>query len=73
MTKRNVHELTGLGPDTLATYLAALGIARPLPEEKGAHARGFWRDQHSSSSPGPKGPLRLGGGCHSGLGVPDAE
>ena len=42
----HVHELTGLKPDALATYLAALGIIRLLAEQKDACARGFWRDEH---------------------------
>ncbi len=42
----HVHELTGLKPDALATYLAALGVIRLLAEQKDAHARGFWRDEH---------------------------
>ena len=46
MTKLHVHELTGLRPDALATYLAALGIIRLLAEQKDASARGFWRDEH---------------------------
>jgi CRISPR-associated protein Csx17 len=46
MTKLHVHELTGLKPDALATYLAGLGLFRLLAEQKDAHARGFWRDEH---------------------------
>lgn len=46
MTKLHVHELTGLKPDALATYLAALGILRLLAEQKDANVRGFWRDEH---------------------------
>ena len=46
MTRIHVHELTGLNPDALATYLAALGIFRLLAEQKDACARGFWRDEH---------------------------
>ncbi len=46
MTKPHVHELTGLKPDTLATYLGALGVLRLLAEQKDASARGFWRDEH---------------------------
>ena len=46
MTKIQVHELTGLNPDALATYLAALGIFRLLAEQKDARVRGFWRDEH---------------------------
>jgi len=46
LTKLHVHEMTGLRPDVLATYLAALGIFRLLAEQKDASARGFWRDEH---------------------------
>jgi CRISPR-associated protein Csx17 len=46
MTRIQVHELTGLNPDALATYLAALGIFRLLAEQKDACVRGFWRDEH---------------------------
>lgn len=46
MTKPHVHELTGLKPDALATYLAALGVIRVLAEQRDASARGFWRDEH---------------------------
>jgi CRISPR-associated protein Csx17 len=46
MTRIHVHELTGLNPDTLAAYLAALGIFRLLSEQKDARIRGFWRDEH---------------------------
>ncbi|MBX3355807.1 MAG: type I-U CRISPR-associated protein Csx17 [Phycisphaeraceae bacterium] len=46
MTKPHVHELTGLKPDALATYLAALGVIRLLAEQRDASARGFWRDEH---------------------------
>lgn len=46
MTKLHVHELTGLKPDALATYLAALGVLRLLAEQKDANVRGFWRDEH---------------------------
>jgi CRISPR-associated protein Csx17 len=46
MTKLYVHEMTGLGPDALATYLAALGIFRLVAEQKDASTRGFWRDEH---------------------------
>lgn len=46
MTRIHVHELTGLNPDTLATYLAALGIFRLLAEQKDERIRGFWRDEH---------------------------
>jgi len=46
VTKPHVHELTGLKPDALATYLAALGVIRVLAEQRDASARGFWRDEH---------------------------
>ena len=46
MKKLHVHELTGLKPDALATYLAALGVLRLLAEQKDANVRGFWRDEH---------------------------
>ncbi|MFN8549453.1 MAG: type I-U CRISPR-associated protein Csx17 [Candidatus Eisenbacteria bacterium] len=46
MTKLHVHEFTGLKPDALATYLAALGVMRLLAEQKDASVRGFWRDEH---------------------------
>jgi CRISPR-associated protein Csx17 len=46
MTKLYVHELEGLKPDALATYLAALGVMRLLAEQKDAHVRGFWRNEH---------------------------
>jgi hypothetical protein len=46
MTRTHVHELTGLSPDALATYLAALGIFRLLAEQEDACVRGFWRDEH---------------------------
>jgi CRISPR-associated protein Csx17 len=46
MTKIHVHELTGLNPDALATYLGALGIFRLLAEQKDASVRGFWRNEH---------------------------
>lgn len=45
MTKHHVHGLTGLRPDVLATYLAALGVFRLFAEQKDARARGFWRDE----------------------------
>src|SRR6185312_13379324 len=46
MTRIQVHPLPGITPDTLATYLAALGIFRLLAEQKDACVRGFWRDEH---------------------------
>jgi CRISPR-associated protein Csx17 len=46
MTRTHVHELAGLNPDSLATYLAALGMFRLLAEQKDACVRGFWRDEH---------------------------
>ncbi|GIU94711.1 MAG: hypothetical protein KatS3mg012_1168 [Gaiellaceae bacterium] len=46
MTKVHVHELTGLTPDALATYLAALGVLRLLAEQRDPDVRGFWRDEH---------------------------
>lgn len=46
MTKPHVHKLTGLKPDALATYLAALGVIRILAEQKDPSARGLWRDEH---------------------------
>lgn len=47
MTKLHVHELAGLKPDVLATYLAALGVMRLLAtQEKGdPNVRGFWRNE----------------------------
>lgn len=42
----HVHAFTGLKPDALATYLAALGVMRLLAEQKDASVRGFWRDEH---------------------------
>jgi hypothetical protein len=41
MTRIHVHELTGFNPDSLATYLAALGIFRLLAEQKDACVRGL--------------------------------
>jgi CRISPR-associated protein Csx17 len=41
-----VHELTGLRPDALATYLAGLGALRLLAEQLDAEIRGFWRGEH---------------------------
>jgi len=41
----HLHDLGGLKPDALATYLAALGIMRLLAT-KDPTARGFWRDEH---------------------------
>ena len=47
MTKLHVHELAGLKPDALATYLAALGVMRLLAVPKGdPKVRGFWRNEH---------------------------
>lgn len=46
MTKLHVHELAGLKPDALATYLVALGVMRLLAEQKDANVRGFWRNEH---------------------------
>jgi len=46
MTKLHVHELAGLKPDALATYLAALGIMRLLAEQRDPDVRGFWRNEH---------------------------
>lgn len=47
MTRIHVHELTGLKPDALATYLAALGVMRLLATQEGGDpsVRGFWRDE----------------------------
>jgi CRISPR-associated protein Csx17 len=39
------HELTGLKPDALATYLAALGVMRLL-SRRDPEARGYWRNEH---------------------------
>jgi CRISPR-associated protein Csx17 len=38
--------MTGLKPDSLATYLTALGIFRLVAEQKDPAARGFWCDEH---------------------------
>ncbi|HXH05585.1 MAG TPA: type I-U CRISPR-associated protein Csx17 [Vicinamibacterales bacterium] len=46
MTKLHVHELKGLKPDALATYLGAVGVLRVLAEQKDPNVRGFWRDEH---------------------------
>jgi CRISPR-associated protein Csx17 len=46
MSKPHIHEMAGLKPDALATYLTALGIFRLLAEQKDPHARGFWREEH---------------------------
>lgn len=47
MTKVHVHELTGLKPDALATYLAGLGVLRLVAEQRrDAEVRAFWRDEH---------------------------
>lgn len=45
MTNVHVHELSGLRPDALASYLMALGVLRLVAEQKDASARGFWRDE----------------------------
>jgi CRISPR-associated protein Csx17 len=42
----HVHELKGLKPDALATYLAALGVFRILAEQKDPEVRARWRDEH---------------------------
>lgn len=44
--KLHVHAFTGLKPDALATYLAALGLLRLLSEQKDMNVRGFWRNEH---------------------------
>ncbi len=44
--KVHVHEMTGIKPDALATYLAGLGMFRLFAEQKDRSARGFWRDEH---------------------------
>ncbi|MDR7420424.1 MAG: type I-U CRISPR-associated protein Csx17 [Armatimonadota bacterium] len=41
-----MHELTGLRPDALATYLAGLGVFRLLAEQRDDEVRAFWRDEH---------------------------
>lgn len=46
VTTLHVHELTGLKPDALATYLGALGVLRLLAEQRDAEVRAFWRDEH---------------------------
>ncbi len=46
MSKPHIHEMLGLRPDVLATYLSAIGIFRVLAEQKDATARGFWREEH---------------------------
>lgn len=46
MNKVHVHRLTGLKPDALATYLAALGVLRLVGEQVDASARGYWADEH---------------------------
>jgi CRISPR-associated protein Csx17 len=46
VTKVHVHDLTGLKPDALATYLAGLGVFRLLAEQRDAEVRAFWRDEH---------------------------
>jgi CRISPR-associated protein Csx17 len=46
VTKVHVHELTGLKPEALATYLAGLGVFRLLAEQRDAEVRALWRDEH---------------------------
>jgi CRISPR-associated protein Csx17 len=46
VTKIYVHELTGLKPDALATYLAGLGVFRLLAEQRDPEVRALWRDEH---------------------------
>lgn len=46
VTKIHVHELRGLKPDALATYLAGLGVFRVLAEQRDPEVRAFWRDEH---------------------------
>jgi len=46
VTKVHVHELGGLKPDALATYLAGLGVFRLLAEQQDAEVRALWRDEH---------------------------
>jgi CRISPR-associated protein Csx17 len=46
VTTLHVHELTGLKPDALATYLTGLGVLRLLAEQRDAEVRAFWRDEH---------------------------
>lgn len=41
-----MHELTGLRPDALATYLAGLGVFRLLAEQRDPEVRALWRDEH---------------------------
>jgi len=45
VTKIHVHELTGLRPDALATYLAGLGVLRLLAARRDPEVRAFWRDE----------------------------
>lgn len=40
-----VHELAGLKPEALASYLSALGVLRLVAEQKDEDARGFWRNE----------------------------
>lgn len=46
MTDLHVHELRGVKPDALATYLTGIGVLRLLAEQKDPDVRGFWRDEH---------------------------
>jgi CRISPR-associated protein Csx17 len=46
MNTIHVHELTGLKPEALATYLTALGVLRLIAEQHDPQVRGFWRDEH---------------------------
>lgn len=41
-----VHHLTGCTPVPLAGYLKGLGILRLVSEQRDAHARGWWQDEH---------------------------
>lgn len=41
----HTHQLTGLKPDALATYLSALGVLRLIAEQKDARTRGFWQNE----------------------------
>lgn len=46
MTTLHTHDLAGVRPDALATYLAGLGAFRLLAEQRDVEARAFWRDEH---------------------------
>jgi len=48
VTDIHVHELKGLKPGALATYLSALGVMRLLSTQEGGDPsiRGFWRNDH---------------------------